>query len=337
MTAFPRRWLGLAAVFIALATPAAAQEPFYKGKVVSLIIGNNASGGFDTYGRLVARYLPRYLAGAPSMVVQNMPGAGGVRAANTLYTTSPKDGTTLGMIDQAAYLNQLLGVAGLQADIPKFNWIGRMMSNSAVLIAWHTSPVKKAQDLVSPGMIVGATGSASRLNWSAMNALVGTKFRMITGYEGAAASRIAMERGEIEGLSVPWSLLRAEQPEWLEKKFVTPILQTGIEKDPGVPDVPRMIDLAPNEDARKTLEIFSAPSLIGRSMLAPPGVPAERVAELRAAFWKAINDTDLRADAAKLQLDLDPLPGDKLQGMFAASYSDTLLARAREIAERVSR
>ena len=329
--------LAISAALGLWAGAAMAQDPFYKGRTINLIIGNNASGGFDTYGRLVGRYLPRHLDGHPNLVVQNMPGAGGVRAANTLYNSSPKDGTVLGMIDQAAYLNQLLGVPGLQADIPKFNWIGRMMSNSAVLIGWHNARVKSAADLKTTEMIVAASGSASRLNWTALNALAGTKFRLITGYEGAASARIAMERGEIEGVSVPWSILRAEQAEWLEQKLINPILQTGLEKDPSVPDIPRMADLAPDAASQQVLEIFSAPSLIGRSMLAPPGLPAERVADLRKAFWEAINDPDLKAEAEKLKLDLDPLPGDKLQGLFVATYPEATLARARDVAATITK
>ena len=272
--------LVLAAVVVGLA-PARAQEPFYKGKSISLIIASNTSGGYDTYGRLLARHLPRHLAGNPTIVPQNMPGAGGIRAANYLYSVAAKDGTVFGIFDQAMFLDQLLGIQGLRGDVRQFNWIGRLVSNSSVLFAWHTAAVQKIEDAFTHELIVAAPGSNSRLNWTALNALAGTKLKLLTGYEGPATAKIAMERGEVEALSLPWGVLREENPDWLAQKKINLLLQTGIEKNAGLPDLPRMIDLAKTDEDRQVLEIFASPSLVGRSFAAPPGVPKERIDELR--------------------------------------------------------
>jgi len=314
---------------------AAADEAFYKGKTISLIIASNASGGYDSYGRLLARHMGKQLAGNPAFVVQNMPGAGGIRAANHLYSVAAKDGTVVGIFDQAVFLNQLLGVPGLRGDVAQFNWIGRLISNSAVLFAWHTAKVKKIEDALTQELIVAASGSSSRLNWTALNALAGTKFKLLTGYEGPATAKIAMERGEVEALSLPWPVLRNENREWLRDKKVNLLLQTGIDQHPDLQRLPRMIDLARNDDDRKVLEIFASPSLVGRSFVAPPGVPKDRVDELRAAFMAMVKDAEFLADVAKLNFDLDPLPGAELQAFFTkADYPPALLERAKEIARK---
>jgi tripartite-type tricarboxylate transporter receptor subunit TctC len=328
-----RAALTLAAVLLALA-PACAQEPFYKGKTISLIIASNVSGGYDTYGRLLARHLPRHLAGNPAIVPQNMPGAGGIRAANYLYSVAPKDGTAFGIFDQAMFLDQLLGIPGLRGDVRQFSWIGRLTSNSSVLFAWHTAAVKKIEDAFTHDLIVAAPGSNSRLNWTALNAITGTKLKLLTGYEGPATAKIAMQRGEVEALSLPWGVLREENPDWLSQHQINLLLQTGLEKNAGLPDLPRMIDLAKTDDDRKLLEIFASPSLVGRSFAAPPGLPKERVEELRAAFMAMVKDPEFLVEIAKLNFDLDPLSGAQLQAFFIqADYPPALIERAKAVAK----
>lgn len=318
----------------ALAQTDASLDEFYRGKTIALIIGSNASGGYDGYGRLLARHLGRHIPGHPALVVQNMPGANGVRSANHLYSVAAADGTAIGIFDQAMFLRELLGAPGVKGEIAKFNWIGRLVSNSAVLFAWHTAKVKSINDVFSNELIVAASGAASRLNWSALNTLVGTRFRLVTGYEGPASAKIAMMRGEVEALSLPWSALRAENPEWLRDKTVNLLLQTG-DKNPGLEHLPRMVDLAKTDDARKVLEIFASPSVVGRAFAAPPGVPRERVAILRAAFAAMLKDQAFLADAAKINFDLDPMAGVELQSYFAkASYAADLIERAKTIAKQ---
>jgi tripartite-type tricarboxylate transporter receptor subunit TctC len=322
----------LAALWVAL-TPARADD-FYKGKSITLIIASNTSGGYDTYGRLLARHLGAHLAGTPTIVPQNMPGAGGIRAANYLYSVAPKDGTVFGIFDQAIFLDQLLGIPGLRGDARQFNWIGRLMSNSSVLFAWHTAVVKKIEDAFTHELIVAAPGSNSRLNWTALNALTGTRLKLLTGYEGPATAKIAMERGEVEALSLPWGVLREENPDWLSEHKINLLLQTGLEKNAGLPDLPRMIDLAKNENDRKVLEIFASPSQVGRSFAAPPGLPKERVEELRSAFMAMVKDKDFLAEIEKLHFDLEPLSGADLQAYFQhADYPQPLIDRAKEVAK----
>ncbi len=333
-----RRSSGLIALLFGVASiwpaSATAQEPFFKGKTIALVIGSNASGGYDGYGRLLARHMGRHIPGNPSFVVQNMPGANGVRAASHVYSVATPDGTALGIFDQAMFLRELLGAPGLKGEVAKFNWIGRLVSNSAVLFAWHTAKVKTIDDVFNHELIVAASGAASRLNWSALNTLVGTKFRLVTGYEGPASAKIAMMRGEVEALSLPWSALQAENPEWLRDKTVNLLLQTG-DKNPGLEYLPRMVDLAKTDDTRKLLDIFASPSVVGRAFAAPPGVPRERVDMLRTAFVAMLKDEAFLADAAKINFDLDPMAGATLQTYFsAASYPSELIERAKTIAKQ---
>jgi len=336
----PMKWRFGGPIFLALAAlcsslqPAAAQEPFYQGKTIALIIGSNASGGYDGYGRLLARHMGQHIPGHPNIVPQNMPGANGVRAASHLYSVAPQDGTAMGIFDQAMYLRQVLGTPGVKGDVAKFNWIGRLVSNSAILFAWHTAKVQTIKDVFAHELIVAASGAASRLNWSALNAVGGTKFRLVTGYTGPASAKIAMMRGEVEALSLPWSALRAENPEWLRDKQINLLLQTG-DKNPGLEDLPRMVDLAPNDEARRVLEMFASPSVVGRAFAAPPGVPLERVDILRSAFDAMLKDEAFLADARKINFDIDAMPGAQLQYYFAAaSYPPVLIERARTIAKQ---
>jgi tripartite-type tricarboxylate transporter receptor subunit TctC len=316
------------------ASGAHADDPFYRGKTISLIVGSNTSGGYDTYGRLLARHMGKHIAGHPTFVVQNMPGAGGLRSANHLYNVAAKDGSVLGIFDQAVFLDQLLGAGTLRGDAAKFNWIGRLVGNSAVLFAWHTAKVKTAADALTHELIVAAPGSSSRLNWTALNALAGTKLKLLTGYEGPATAKIAMERGEVEAMSLPWSVLQAENPEWLRDKKVNLLLQTGIEKNRTLPDLPRMVDLAKSEDNRNLLEIFALSSVVGRSFVAPPGIAKERIEELRTAFMAMIKDGEFVADIAKLNFDLEPMAGADLQAFIAKDYPAPLIERAKEIARK---
>jgi tripartite-type tricarboxylate transporter receptor subunit TctC len=318
---------------IAAAVPARADD-FYKGKTIAFIIGSDVGGGYDTYSRLIANHIGDHLPGRPTVVAQNMPGAGGIRAANTLYNVSPKDGTAIGMVDQSIYLDQILGMNGVQFDATKFNWIGRVLSNSAVLIAWHTAPDKTIQDVFKQELIVSTSGAASKLNWTVLTNLLGMKFKIITGYKGSNDAQLAMERGEVQGLSMPWPELKNRGVEWLRDKKVNILLQTGIDKHPDLQTVPRMIDLARNDDEKKVLTLFSSGATVGRSVLAPPGIPADRVKELRAAFDAALKDPALLKEVQQRKLDLDPLSGEKLQASIGDSnFSKELVERAKQVSD----
>jgi tripartite-type tricarboxylate transporter receptor subunit TctC len=324
----------LVSAFLGLVSGAAAED-FYQGKTVNFVIGYPVGGGYDTYSRLFAAHLGDHLAGHPGVVPLNMPGAVTIRATNYLYNEAPKDGTVIGMIDQAIYLNQILGTAQLRADATRFSWIGRIVSNSAVLYAWHLSPVKTIQDTFAHELIVAAGGVSSRLNWQVLNSVAGTRLKLISGYPGTGEERIALERGEIEAMSQPWPIIKTELAQWLDDKKISLLVQTGVDKNPGLAGVPRMIDLARSEDDAALLTLFSTPSTIGRSVVAPPGLPPQRVAELRRAFVETLRDASLLRDVERAKLDLEPLPGEALQAAVAGArnFSPELIARAQRIAE----
>ena len=329
-------WLvALLAVCALWARRDAVAQDFYQGKTINFIIGYPSGGGYDTYSRLLAAHLGKHLAGRPSVVALNMPGAVTIRAANYLYNEAAKDGTVIGMVDQGIYLNQILGLPQLRADPLKFSWIGRIVSNSAVLYAWHKAPAQRIQDAFAHELIVAANGAASRLNSVVLNNVVGTKLKIISGYPGTGDARIAMERGEVDAMSQPWPIIKTELAEWLKDKKIRLLVQSGADKHPDIPDVPNMIDLAKNDEDAQLLKLFSSPSTIGRAVMAPPGVPPARLAELRRAFMDTMRDPALRADLERTKLDLEPLPGDELQAAIAGSgnFSPALIERARKIAE----
>lgn len=315
-----------------LATPAQAEpiEEFYRGKKITFLIGENVGGGYDSYSRLFASHVGRHIPGNPVVVPQNMPAGAGLSAANLLYVHAPKDGTVIGMIDQGLYLEQVLGRPGVEYDFAKFTWIGRLLRVTGVLVSWHTSAVKTAEDLKKYELTVSATGASSRQNWRILNGLVGTRLKIISGYNGTNGSLLALERGEIEGTSAPWVVLNSTRKAWLDERKVNVLLQTGVEKDPAIPQVPRMIDLAPDADAERILRLFSSSYSIGRSVVAPPGLPPPIVAALRRAFDDTLKDPAFQAAAAKGQLEIDSLPGERLQAMITAGGENSCLpGRAR--------
>jgi tripartite-type tricarboxylate transporter receptor subunit TctC len=333
------RWQAVLAASLlswsSLPHPAAADpiEDFYRGRTVSFLIGEDVGGGYDSYSRLFASHLGRHLPGHPTVVPQNMPGAAGLTAANHLYLIAPKDGSVIGMIDQGLYLDQVLGKPGIAFDMANFNWIGRLLRVTGVLISWHSSPVKTAADLKTHALIVSATGASSRQNWLVLNGLVGTRLKIIGGYAGTANSLLALERGEIDGMSAPWVVLASAQKRWLEEHKINLLLQTALDKHPAISDIPRMIDLAPDAEAERILRLFSAPYSIGRSVVAPPGLAPARIAALRRAFDATLADPAFAAAAAKSGLEIDSLPGEKLQELVTAggSLSPALIEHVRRL------
>jgi tripartite-type tricarboxylate transporter receptor subunit TctC len=311
--------------------PPAAAEDFYSGKTLEIIVSSGVGAdSYDTLSRLVARHIGRYLPGSPNVIVQNMPGAGGILAANQLYNIAPRDGTAIGMLDQSISEDQLFKVPGLKADVTKMSWIGRVISNDAVLIAWHSAAVKKIDDAYTKELIVCSTGSSSQLRWAMLKRLLGLKLRLVTGYKGTGDGLVAMERGEVEALSMPWTVFRAIRADWLRDKKVNVLLQTGLDKAPDLPDVPRLVDLGRNDEQRQILELFSQPEKIGRSLTAPPGLPPQRAAQLRSAFAATMMDPGFRADAARMRIELSPLPGGQLQAIIETSfdYPSTIVGKA---------
>ena len=329
------RHLCAAAVLAVLPQHAAiAADPFYKNKTITFVVGSAPGGGYDTYSRLIATHLGKHIDGQPAIITQNMPGAGSIRAANYLYNAGRKDGTEVGMLDQAIYLYQILGTPDLKADATRFYWIGRVLRNSAVLFARREASIQKIQDVFTRELIVSASGTASRLNWTVLKNTLGLKFRMIEGYQGTGDSLLAVQRGEVDALSMEWPILRVLGQPLIRDHKINLLLQTGLEKEADLQQVPRMIDLARNEDERKLLELFSSPSLIGRSVVAPPGTAPERVVELRRAFMATMQDESFHANVSKAHLEISPLAGEALQAAILkqGQLPAGLIARARRAA-----
>jgi tripartite-type tricarboxylate transporter receptor subunit TctC len=316
----------------------AAAAEFYAGKTLEIIVPSGAGAdSYDSLSRLVARHIGRHLGGNPNVIVENMPGAGGIRAANQLYNVAPRDGTVIGMLDESIYQNQLFKVPTLKADVTKMNWIGRLISNNAVLVAWRTASVKTIDDAYTRPLIVCSTGSASQLRWTMLKRLLGLKLNLVTGYKGTGDGLVAMERGEVEALSMPWTIFRVVRADWLRDRKVNVLLQTGLDKAPDLPDVPRLVDLARNAGERQILELFSEPEKIGRSLTAPPGVPAERVVQLRSAFAATLKDPGFVTDATRMRIALSPLRGEQLQAIIEKSfdYSPAVVAKAEALTQSV--
>jgi tripartite-type tricarboxylate transporter receptor subunit TctC len=313
--------LGIVGVTALAPGAGVAADDFYQGKTVEIITSSGAGvDSYDTLSRLTARHIGRHLPGNPTDIVRNMPGAGGILAANELYNIAPADGTVIAMLDQSIYETQLFKVAGLKADVSRMNWIGRIISNNAALFAWHTAAVKTIDDAYTGDLVIASSGSSSQLRWTMLRKLLGLRLKLITGYKGTNDGLLAMERGEVEAVSMPWTVFRVIRADWLRDKKVNVLLQTGLDKAPDLPDVPRLVDLAHNDEQRQILELFSQAEKVGRSFAAPPGLPPQRVAELRAAFAAMLKDPAFLADAATMQVSLTPLLGDELQAMIEKSF-----------------
>ncbi len=305
--------VALAATLLWPQTDAQAQDDFFKGKRIDLHVGTDVGGAYDAYARLLARHMGKHLPGNPTFVVRNMPGAGGMRLANHLYTAARQDGTEFGILNQGAPMSQALNEEGVRYDSRRMNWIGSTHSTVNVAFSWHTSPVKTIQDSHKRELIVGTTGAGSATSFypELMNQLLGTKFKVVGGYVGQDMM-IAIERGEVNGRGAyNWANLR-DQTDWVRDKKVNILVQMGAERAPDLPDVPLMHELAKNEVDREVLEFVSLSPSMGRPFVAPPGVPAERVAMLRKAFDATMRDPEFLAEAAASKLEIDPTPGNKL-------------------------
>jgi len=313
-----------AAVTAMLATPALAQDAagFYKGRTVEVVISYGAGGGYDTYGRLAARHIGRHIPGAPTVIVKNMPGAGGLVGANHLYNVAPRDGSVMGEINQNAALGQALGTKGIQYDVRRFTWIGRITSNVEVFHTWHTAPARTIEDAFKGEVIAGGTGptSSSVVMPRVLNQLLGTKFRPVSGYKGGKDVTLAMQRGEVHGGVRPWAVLKSNHADWLSGKQVHLLVQFALERHPDIADVPTAIDLARTDEARAVLKLLASGSAMGRSLMAPPELPAARAAALRAAFDAAMKDPKLIAEAARAKLEIDPMPGARLAEVAAGVF-----------------
>ena len=322
----------------ALSFAAKAQEaaPSFAGKTITLVVGFGAGGGYDLYARLLARYLGQHIPGSPNVIVQNMEGAGGVRAANHVYSIAPKDGTVIAAVNQGAAMFQLLGGKGAQYDPARFNWLGSMAYSNNTVSVWHTSRVKTIDDAIKVETSMAGSGIISDANIypAILNALVGTKFKIINGYTGTNESNLALERGEVEGRGGgAYSSLVSTRPEWLRDRKISILTQVGFEKEPDLPNVPLLIDLVKNEEDRQIANLVTLPVAIGYNYWLAPEVPAERLKTLRDAFAAAMKDPALMAEAKKQSFDIRPKTGEQLEQMVrdASMIPKPILQRAATI------
>jgi tripartite-type tricarboxylate transporter receptor subunit TctC len=308
---------------------AAAQSvaEFYAGRHINLIVGSSAGGGYDTQARLMARHLGKHIPGTPTIVVQNMPGAGSLTATNYMFNAAPKDGTTIALVQRGMLLLKHFNPRGVRFDLDKFGWLGSLNSETGLVVAWHTAPHRTFQDLRDKELIVGGiTGADPEISARLYNALLGTKFKLIAGYPGTMEIGLAMERGELLGSADwSWSSLKKAKPDWLRDRKVTLLLQGALHKDPELPHVPSALDFVSNETDRKVLQLYFTQKVVARPVIAPPGIPAERLAALREAFKTLATDREFLADGERSQLEIAPLPGeevDKIVALIAAAPPD---------------
>ena len=298
---------------------------FYTGRQISLIVGANAGGGYDAQGRLMARHLGRFLPGSPVSIVQNMPGAGSLQAANHLYNVAPKDGSVIALLQRGVLSSRFTNPGGARFDLAKFNWLGNLSSEAGVVLAWHASPFHSIQDVMKQEMVVGGTGATidTETTPRILNALIGTKFKVITGYRGTPDTTLAMERGELQGMGDwSWSNVKTRRPDYLRDNKVRVLLQVGVDRIPDLPNVPMASDLVRNEDDRKVMDLFLAQKAAARPVAAPPDIPADRVKALRDAFARMIVDDAFNKDAASQKLDIEPTTAseiDKVIQLFATT------------------
>lgn len=295
--------------------PAEAQsaDAFYKGKQMHFVIRSAPGGGYDLYGRLIARHIVNHIPGDPTMIPQNMPGGGGITAANYMAEVAPKDGTYLTMISQTLPLDQALGFTPtFRADLRSFNWIGNISNSNMTTYTWHASPIKTMEDAKKREVLIASTGAGDLSSWipEVYNNVLGTRFKVILGYRNVGEVRLAMERGEVEGYGAnPVSAILSVQPNALKDKLYNIFVQIGLTRDPLIPDVPLLTELTHDPNEKAVLEFISKGLSVGRPIGTTPGVPADRVALLRKAFDAMLNDPAFIDDAKKQHAEIGPMDG----------------------------
>jgi tripartite-type tricarboxylate transporter receptor subunit TctC len=323
-------WLAFC-VLALLCQPAAAQD--LSGKSVSLLIGFGPGGGYDLWGRTVARHIGKHLPGKPSVVPQNMPGAGSYVAASHLYGAAPKDGTVFGIIARDAALGPLSNAPGARFDATKMSWLGSPTREHNVCIASSSAKVKTADDLRTHELVLGDTGpgTGTRSYPKVLNDLLGYKFKLVSGFRSSADVFLAIERGEVEGICESLDSVMQRKPEWIPNKVVNVLLQAGAVSRPELKDVPNVLTLARNAEEKQVLEFLYAGQDIGRPFVAPPDLPPDRLKMLRDAFGATMKDPEFVADARRSKLDLEPEDGEHIAALIAKIY-----ATPRPIIDRVA-
>lgn len=316
--------LGFSAL-LALAGPVSAQAPagFYAGKSVQLIIGLGAGGGYDIWGRTVARHIGRHLPGNPTVLPQNLDGAGSIRAANFIYGVAPKDGTAMALIARDAPLAPITGAAGARFDPTQLSWLGTPTTETNVCIAYKNAQVKTVNDLFTKQLTLGSTGvgTGTYSYPKALNDLLGMKFKIVSGYPSSSDVFLALERGEVEGICESLDSVIVRRPDWISTKTVNVLFQGGMHPNHDLEHVPFINDLAKTADDRKAIEFLYAGQGIGRPFVAPPGLPPERLKIMRAAFNATMTDPEFVAEVKQRKFELAPETGEYLENLIKKTYA----------------
>ena len=325
--------LGLFASSGAQADPV---EDFYAKKTITIVVGMTPPDQHDNDARLLAKYMGKYIPGNPSFIVQNMPGAGGMKTVQFMATTAARDGTTFGISQRGMMMMPLLRYPDANFDPTKFTWIGTRAGETSIVVLWHKVPVATIQDAMTRETIVASSGGGADSNTMPFlyNETLGTKFKVVVGYAGGGDMNLAMERGEVDGRT-GWSVgaMRGTKEDWYRDKMVKVILQHGLRPNPELGNIPMAQDLATNDADRKLLELFAARQEIGFPVFGPPGVPADRAAALRAAYMKVMQDPAYIAEVKNMKVDLAPLSGTQMQALIDQIYNapKPVVERARDI------
>ena len=329
-----------AATIAALAAASSAQaqdavQKFYAGRNLDVVIGYPPGGGFDASARLLIRHMPNHLAGSPTMIPKNMPGAGSLIAANYIYNVAPKDGSEFGIIGGSVPFGPLWSRDGVSFDATRFNWIGSMDRWNGIVLLGAAGPAKSLDDLRKMDVPVGATGAGdvTAIYPRVLNALIGTRFRIVSGYRGTSDLNLAIERGEVAGrLGWCWDCVKAEKPNWLQDKQINVPLQLGLQKHPEL-DVPMAIDLARDDESRQIMRLVFGSQEMARPFVAPPGVPPDRISALRKAFEATIADKGFLAEAQKINLPVNLAYWYELEKLIKEVYAtpEAIVARAAKI------
>jgi tripartite-type tricarboxylate transporter receptor subunit TctC len=305
------------------ATTAARTQATFAGKTVTMYIGFGPGGGYDLWARVVARHIGTHLPGNPTVVPENLQGAGSYRAANFIYNVAPKDGTAVALIARDAVLGPLTGAVGAQFDATKFSWLGTPAIETSVCIAYHTAAVKTFDDLTKTQLVVGDTGPGTGTHSYplALNAILGTKFKIVGGYPSSAEVFLAMERGEVAGICESLDSVKNRRPDWIPDKTISLLFQGGIKPNAELKDVPFVLDLAQKPEDKQAIEFLYVGQGIGRPFVAPPGMPPDRLKMLQDAFSATLKDPDFLAETDHYHLALDPEDGAQLEALVKKAYA----------------
>ena len=309
-----------------ISSPGHAQsvEDFYRGKTINLVIGYSVGGGYDLYGRLVSRHISKHIPGRPAIVPQNMTGAGSLRAAQYIYSVAPKDGTVFGTFGRTIATTPLLTPASAPFDGTKFTWLGSVSNEVSSCVTWHTSPVKTWSDILKTEVAFGGEGPGADPDVYALlyKNVFGARIKLVTGYHGTNDTTLAMERGEVDGLcGLSWSTLKARHLDWMKEKKINIIIQAALRKQPELTNVPLASELTQDREKQQILKLFLASQETARPFAAPPDLPADRKVALIAAFDATMKDPEFLAEAAKLNMDVNPLNAKGVDDILAELYA----------------